>query len=307
MSVIDAVIDAVDAKAGLVEGVANRVAAHLKDDVAAVVAVAARAGATRAMVAEAIRKRRIPRLELVAMVETLHHAGSLAERIAASHEKAVAAAGRAKRRGPLRRPDLEERRARRGRTDRIEEEDLDALPPIDELAGLSDDALRSILRDNGVAWNEDEALATQIERVSSRLIGAERPDDALVERVIRSALSRTRTRLLGAAKGVVRDITTARSFRGRPPEAPMIWIALLDTTPGHETCSSCEDRHNDSAPMSEWRERGLPGSANLLCGDQCRCELLPDDLFDPELRQGEGGISVELNLTTTREPAPGEV
>lgn len=62
-----------------------------------------------------------------------------------------------------------------------------------------------------------------------------------------------------------------------------IWIATMTNT-----CESCEDRHGAIRTMRTWKRRGLPGSAVLLCRDNCNCELLPIS----DVQDGE----VELNI-----------
>lgn len=71
-------------------------------------------------------------------------------------------------------------------------------------------------------------------------------------------------------------------------------------------CESCSDRHNESQTLAEWEREGLPGSDNLICGANCRCELLPDDWFEAAGGEGEEEGGVTVTLTEAEEPGAEE-
>lgn len=53
-------------------------------------------------------------------------------------------------------------------------------------------------------------------------------------------------------------------------------------------CPDCEGREGDSHTMAEWRSiYGTPGSAlaGTLCGGNCRCSIIPDNLKAKDLRE----------------------
>ena len=297
----DAVLDAVEASAELVESFATRVAETLTDEIHAVVVVAARAKATEADVRAAIDRVRLRRAAILAALDVARDAERLGARVERTL-RAAAGQGPGRRGPPIRKRDLDERRARRGdsalvRFDRIEDVPEGDVPELEALAGRSEAELLALLRSRGVSFDPDGEFVTQIERATKRLLGADRPDDALVERVIRNAQSAARGSLLRLAKSTVREARVIPLERGREINARWLWVAVLDD----RTCESCDERHNESRTMAEWEQEGKPGSANLLCNGNCRCELLPDDLYEPALREGPGDVEVDLTATTTRD------
>jgi len=42
-------------------------------------------------------------------------------------------------------------------------------------------------------------------------------------------------------------------------------------------CPSCEPRHGNIRTMAQWKSLGLPGSGNLICAEECNCQLVPAD------------------------------
>jgi hypothetical protein len=52
------------------------------------------------------------------------------------------------------------------------------------------------------------------------------------------------------------------------------WTTVGDA----DVCGSCEPRHGKSRTWKAWDRAGRPGSAALVCGQECRCSLLPDPL-----------------------------
>lgn len=289
----DALIDAVDAKASAVEGLAAGTSEHLTSRVESVVLVAARKGATLADLRGIIERTGLVRLDLVARWLMLGNARALVGHHVDRIEALVARVGRGQRGAVIRKRDVEERRARR--TDRIEDVPADE-PPLESLRGKSEAEIRALLERHGVALDEDRMLAAELERVSRRLIGADRPSDALVADVIKQAEGAVRRLYVVAAKDAVRTATTARLTRGRPADARYLDVAVMDDN----TCDDCEEWHNESMTMAEWERVGKPGSQNRRCWMGCRCELLPDDLYEPALREGPGGISAELTFTQER-------
>lgn len=53
--------------------------------------------------------------------------------------------------------------------------------------------------------------------------------------------------------------------------AYFVWL----TSGGANVCPSCEPRHGKVKTWTQWERMGLPGSAGLLCGAECNCQLLP--------------------------------
>lgn len=127
-------------------------------------------------------------------------------------------------------------------------------PDIRELTRTAnrvfDQQLAGVLRSKGIpdrtTWN---AIDSQVERA---LVGA------LRQQTKQAIHSYRKEQLRGVAKRFV-------------------WIAV-----GKGSCESCEKRHGQSRTMREWELAGEPGSAVLLCKQECRCSLQPDLLADEE-------------------------
>ena len=56
------------------------------------------------------------------------------------------------------------------------------------------------------------------------------------------------------------------------------WVAILVNT-----CPDCLERHNQSKKWEEWEAEGLPRSGATVCGQNCKCVLLPEEItkLDP--------------------------
>lgn len=295
---VDAVLDGVDAKHAFVREHADRVVKALSDDALAVVVVAARSNATERDVDQAIDRRQIWRKQLVAAVVMLEEADDLAEDLVESRVRAVernllSGRGRSKPMGVVTRKVLEERRAVRAteRADarRIKIADPDApqlrvggrLPSRERMRQMSDAQLNLTLRRFGVEISRDASLASEVRRASQRLVRTRRPDTALVERVHRNAEAAVRRSLQIQVKDVIRRYTFARYKAAGHEEFK--WVCVLD----NHSCESCLARHYyDPMPMDEWEQIGEPGSHNLLCNGQCRCELEPAAFFLMTTQEG---------------------
>lgn len=53
------------------------------------------------------------------------------------------------------------------------------------------------------------------------------------------------------------------------------WVAVLVNT-----CPDCLDRHNQIKDWTEWEEEGLPRSGATVCGQNCKCVLLPQEVTE---------------------------
>jgi len=285
VSLLDALLDAIDAKSEAVARFADAAVESMRDDVHAVIAVAARRGATPAQV-RAAAGTRLVRAELVALVEFGMQARHLAERVVGDMEQ-KAGAHRIPRRGPIRAADLEERRTRR--TPRADEASP-AAPALADIAGLTDAQLVTLLRRYGIRLDPERLFAANMERITEQLIAANVPDDTLVARVAKTAELRLRQHMQHEAKAAVRAASTQRLGIGRTEGGALMWTAVMDAA----TCESCEARHGEMHTQAEWEELGLPGDSALVCDGNCRCELVPSEWVAPE-----EDITVKLTLEVT--------
>jgi hypothetical protein len=62
------------------------------------------------------------------------------------------------------------------------------------------------------------------------------------------------------------------------------WCAVLVNT-----CVDCLDRHKQVHPLDYWEEEGLPRSGATVCGQNCKCVLLPVDATETEPIYRKGG------------------
>ncbi len=55
------------------------------------------------------------------------------------------------------------------------------------------------------------------------------------------------------------------------------WVAVLVNT-----CPDCLERHNQIKHWADWEEEGLPRSGATVCGQNCKCVLLPEEVASLE-------------------------
>lgn len=55
------------------------------------------------------------------------------------------------------------------------------------------------------------------------------------------------------------------------------WVAVLVNT-----CPDCLERHNLIKKWADWEEEGLPRSGATVCGQNCKCVLLPEEVASLE-------------------------
>ena len=61
-------------------------------------------------------------------------------------------------------------------------------------------------------------------------------------------------------------------------EGMQLYSWMLD--PGAHSCEDCLSRAEmPSAPMKEWEIIGVPGAGVTICGEKCRCRLIPDGIY----------------------------
>lgn len=157
-----------------------------------------------------------------------------------------------------------------------------------DIVGLTNAELTILLRQYGVSVDREEMLRDAVRRAASRLVGADNPDKALVDKVMATAEAAVRREIQITAKELTRQYTQREL--GVQAETLLRWQAVLDKA----TCESCRERHGSKQTQSEWLEFGEPGSSNLVCNGNCRCMLVPDDAYDGDYIRG--GIRVEVTL-----------
>lgn len=78
--------------------------------------------------------------------------------------------------------------------------------------------------------------------------------------------------------GTIRQMTKAaiRNYhdnRRKGESKYATWVSIGDD----RVCPSCEPRHGQTNTWRVWDQLGKPGSAALICSQECRCELVPGE------------------------------
>lgn len=140
------------------------------------------------------------------------------------------------------------------------------VPELARLGTMTDAELNLLLRRFGIAKDRERMLSREVSRATRRLVGADNPDRALVDRVLDDAERAVRRTLRQSTKVAVREYRATAA--GWQPDTVLRW-----ETSGGKSCPSCEDRHGLTATWAAWQARGEPGSSNLFCGLECNCGL----------------------------------
>ncbi len=165
------------------------------------------------------------------------------------------------------------------------------VPTPAAIARMTDAEVNLLLRRFGVGQDRVELMTQAVERAAQRLVGAEAPTPALVEKVMASAQAAVRRELQVAAKELTRQYTTREMGVGG--ETVERWQAVMDKA----TCDDCEARHGDVQTHEEWVADGEPGSRNLQCNGQCRCILVPDVACSGPYEPGDVKVTITAETT----------
>lgn len=94
------------------------------------------------------------------------------------------------------------------------------------------------------------------------------PDDATMEALKAQNEREFVDNLRKMAKQAIRLYRLARIANASPL---LMWV----TSGRDNVCNSCEPRHGTVRTLKQWQRLGLPGSAALLCSENCNCQLVP--------------------------------
>lgn len=74
--------------------------------------------------------------------------------------------------------------------------------------------------------------------------------------------------------GILAEVGVSKVYR---------WVAVLVNT-----CPDCLERHGQEKDWSAWEDEGLPRSGATVCGQNCKCILLPKEIIalEPVYRKG---------------------
>lgn len=159
---------------------------------------------------------------------------------------------------------------------------------LDNLLEMDTDQLLSILQEHGVTLDE-EVLDQKIRAaIGDDVLAIDRGrqyDEVMAQRL----QERVERAVENAARSVARQ--TMRSARQEAllegddredSEKYLMWVAALT-----RSCRSCETLHGRVFAADYWDGNG-PGEGGTICGDNCRCFLVPVDF------QGREGAKVPL-------------
>ena len=89
-----------------------------------------------------------------------------------------------------------------------------------------------------------------------------------------------------------------KSETGLQDDTPSDWVAIAD----QGTCDDCLDRANSgSHPYSYWVGIGLPGTGNTICGDYCRCDVVPSGAYTDEMKANANARYYEEKYNKTHD------
>ena len=145
------------------------------------------------------------------------------------------------------------------------------LPSPKNLVKQTPTQLLSTLKRFGIAPDMKE-IQQRAERAYQRLgkiieAGIE-PDEAMWKSLEEQNVREMEQSLRQMAKSAIRGY---RQDQVKGSGHYFVWL----TSGGTNVCPSCEPRHGKVKTWAQWERMGLPGSAGLLCGAECNCQLLP--------------------------------
>lgn len=70
-------------------------------------------------------------------------------------------------------------------------------------------------------------------------------------------------------------------YQDNPDEDQWEWV-----TTSVEPCPDCEPRHGEVKTYAEWEAEGLPRSGFSVCGDHCKCVLVPAGKTGKTIKDG---------------------
>lgn len=82
-----------------------------------------------------------------------------------------------------------------------------------------------------------------------------------------------RNAIKATAHGNMMRIRDVSQFSNQGLDVKYQWVAVLINT-----CDDCLERHGEAKSYADWEEEGLPRTGHTVCGDNCRCILIPDNL-----------------------------
>ncbi len=147
-----------------------------------------------------------------------------------------------------------------------------ALPKLENLVNKSGDELIRTLGRFGINpdVNAIEARAQRafgkLERIIAEGIEPDAATWASIEKAHVREMEQSLRRMTKQAIRLYRQDKLAATSN------KFMWVAVEG---GEHSCPSCEPRHGKVKTMAQWQRAGVPGSAALICSEECRCHLIP--------------------------------
>jgi hypothetical protein len=102
-------------------------------------------------------------------------------------------------------------------------------------------------------------------------------DDFLNEQTMFGGIRSEITDELAGAVNQVESIAINDTYENELGDAMMQWVSIGDD----KVCRDCEDREGQVRSLAEWNDVGTPSSGFSICGERCRCRLVPSDVEVP--------------------------
>jgi hypothetical protein len=83
----------------------------------------------------------------------------------------------------------------------------------------------------------------------------------------------------------------------------LTWVTIGD----NRVCPDCVSRDGDTREAEEWEAQGMPREGFTVCGDLCRCDLIPVDVDDGLIEELQDTLPDDLDLEEIKKQVIGEL
>lgn len=159
-------------------------------------------------------------------------------------------------------------------------------------AGVDVSGIMDMDTEELTAFLADHGVDVDVERLVDNVIAQLESDRAAIEGGLTDAAKREQvqakvTKLLGeTARNVARQtmrqaqLSAFKAADTRDWDRQFyVWVSVGDK----RICDSCHTLHGQVFAMDQWEDIGLPGAGQTLCGERCRCTLVPTKGTDREV------------------------
>jgi hypothetical protein len=125
--------------------------------------------------------------------------------------------------------------------------------------GILKSDIEIFLKNGKIAGYTEKELLAQLTKAAESKVGIA---EAMAKRTERIIVEATRREML--------DAKFDEYLKVAGPEDEWQWITI-----SVNPCPDCEPRAGVILTLSQWQEQGLPREGRTICGQSCRCELMP--------------------------------